>query len=82
MEAKIASMEVPDIGVSEQLQLGGMKAIGKHNYYNAAVAALSVAGLDVGVDVKAIHSTIEKLRTPPHRMQIGKLMLILILGHS
>ncbi|XWS43200.1 hypothetical protein CRYUN_Cryun16bG0082200 [Craigia yunnanensis] len=38
----------------------------KHNYYNAAVAALSVAGLDV----EAINSTIEKLRAPPHRMQI------------
>ncbi|XWS59203.1 hypothetical protein CRYUN_Cryun08bG0101500 [Craigia yunnanensis] len=70
MEAKIASFEVPDIGVASQLQLGGMRATGKHNYYNAAVAALSVAGLDVGVDVEAINSTIEKLRAPPHRMQI------------
>ncbi|OMO70146.1 hypothetical protein COLO4_28736 [Corchorus olitorius] len=70
MESQVASLEVPDIGVSSQLQLGGMKAIGKHNYYNAAVAALSVAGLDVGVDVKAINSTIETLRAPPHRMQI------------
>ncbi|XVE96038.1 hypothetical protein REPUB_Repub02eG0187000 [Reevesia pubescens] len=70
MEAKVASFEVPDIGVASQLQLGGMRVIGKHNYYNAAVAALSVAGLDVGVDVEAINSTIEKLRAPPHRMQI------------
>lgn len=72
MEAKIASFEVPDIGVASQLQLGGMRAKGKHNYCNAAVAALSVAGLDVGVDVEAINATIEKLRAPPHRMQIGK----------
>ncbi|WRX24150.1 Mur ligase [Theobroma cacao] len=70
MEAKIASFEVPDIGVASQLQLGGMRAKGKHNYCNAAVAALSVAGLDVGVDVEAINATIEKLRAPPHRMQI------------
>ena len=82
MEAKIASFEVPDIGVASQLQLGGMRAIGKHNYYNAAVAALSVVGLDVGVDVEAINSAIEKLRSPPHRMQIGKHQFIVILGHS
>lgn len=82
VEAKIASFEVPDIGIASQLQLGGLRATGKHNYYNAAVAALSVAGLDVGVDVEAINSTIEKLRVPPHRMQIGKHQLIVILGHS
>ncbi|KAE8688909.1 hypothetical protein F3Y22_tig00110949pilonHSYRG00047 [Hibiscus syriacus] len=69
-DAKIATFKVPDIGVASQLQLGGMRAIGNHNYYNAAVAALSVAGLDVGVHVEAINSTIEKLRPPPHRMQV------------
>ncbi|XVE61217.1 hypothetical protein DITRI_Ditri06bG0021500 [Diplodiscus trichospermus] len=70
MEAKIASFKVPDIGVTSQLQLGGLRAIGEHNYYNAAVAALSVTGLDVGVHVESINSTIEKLRAPPHRMQV------------
>ncbi|KAK8368403.1 hypothetical protein V6Z11_A01G038500 [Gossypium hirsutum] len=69
-EAKIATFKVPDIGIESQLQLGSMRAMGKHNYYNAAVAALSVAGLDVSVHIEDINSTIEKLRPPPHRMQV------------
>lgn len=80
-EAKIATFKVPDIGIESQLQLGSMRAMGKHNYYNAAVAALSVAGLDVGVQIEDINSTIEKLRPPPHRMQVGKCQYIVILGH-
>lgn len=60
------------MGVVSQLQLGALKAMGTHNYQNAAVAALSIIGLNVGVDIEAIGSTIEKLRPPPHRMQIGK----------
>ncbi|KAL9411889.1 hypothetical protein AB3S75_045484 [Citrus x aurantiifolia] len=70
MEAKTASFEVPAIGVVSQLQLHNMKVMGRHNYHNAAVAALSVLGLDIGVGVEALNSTIEILRTPPHRMQI------------
>ncbi|KAG4160982.1 hypothetical protein ERO13_D01G027950v2 [Gossypium hirsutum] len=70
-EAKIATFKVPDIGIESQLQLGSMRAMGKHNFFNAAVAALSVAGLDVGVHIEDINSTIEKLRPPPHRMQVG-----------
>ncbi|KAI3472160.1 hypothetical protein Pfo_029648 [Paulownia fortunei] len=70
MEDKIAYFRVPTIGLVSQLPLGAMKAIGTHNYYNAAVAALSVIGLDVGIDGAAISSTIDKLRAPPHRMQI------------
>ncbi|KAF3442599.1 hypothetical protein FNV43_RR16515 [Rhamnella rubrinervis] len=70
MEAKVASFEVPAVGIVSQLQLGTLKAMGTHNYHNAAVAALSVMGLNVGVDVEAIGSTVEKLRPPPHRMQI------------
>ena len=73
MEAKVASLEVPALGVDSQLNLDPLKVMGTHNYYNAAVAALSVVGLGVGVDVEAIGSTIEKLRAPLHRMQIGKL---------
>ncbi|KAH9678780.1 D-glutamic acid-adding enzyme [Citrus sinensis] len=69
-EAKTASFEVPAVGVVSQLQLHNMKVMGRHNYHNAAVAALSVLGLDIGVDVEALNSTIEILRTPPHRMQI------------
>ncbi|KAI9161886.1 hypothetical protein LWI28_021743 [Acer negundo] len=70
MAAKTANFEVPAIGLSSQLQLGAMKAIGTHNYHNAAVAALSVLGLDIGVDVEALNSAIEILKPPPHRMQI------------
>ncbi|XP_048426415.1 UDP-N-acetylmuramoylalanine--D-glutamate ligase isoform X6 [Pyrus x bretschneideri] len=70
METKIASLEVPALGVNSQLQLGAMKTMGGHNFHNAAVAALSVVGLNVGVDVEAIGPCIEKLRAPPHRMQI------------
>lgn len=73
MEAKIASFEVPALGVNSQLQLGAMNTIGIHNYHNAAVAALSVVGLNVGLDIEDIGPSIEKLRAPPHRMQIGKL---------
>lgn len=72
METKVAYFSVPAIGLFSQLPLGAMKAIGTHNYYNAAVAALSVIGLDVGIDVAAISSTIDKLKAPPHRMQIGE----------
>lgn len=74
MAAKTANFKVPAIGINSQLQLGTMKVIGTHNYHNAAVAALSVLGLDIGVDVEALNSTIEILKTPPHRMQIGKMM--------
>lgn len=73
METKIASLEVPALGVNSQLQLEAMKTMGGHNFHNAAVAALSVVGLNVGVDVEAIGPCIEKLRAPPHRMQIGQL---------
>lgn len=78
MEAKVSSFEVPALGIVSQLQLGTLKAMGTHNYHNAAVAALSVMGLNVGVDVEAIGSTIEKLRPPPHRMQNGKLKQIVV----
>ncbi|PQQ17512.1 UDP-N-acetylmuramoylalanine--D-glutamate ligase-like [Prunus yedoensis var. nudiflora] len=70
MEAKIASFEVPALGVNSQLQLGAMNTIGIHNYHNAAVAALSVVGLNVGLDIEDIGPSIEKLRAPPLRMQI------------
>ncbi|XP_062167492.1 uncharacterized protein LOC133873753 isoform X2 [Alnus glutinosa] len=70
METKIASFEVPIIGVKSQLQLGAMNVMGMHNYLNAAVAALSILGLNVGVDTEGISSAIENLKAPPHRMQI------------
>ncbi|KAK6149191.1 hypothetical protein DH2020_016716 [Rehmannia glutinosa] len=70
MEAKIAYFTVPKFGLVSQLALDKLNAVGTHNYYNAAVAALSVIGLDVGVDGVAISSIIDKLRAPPHRMQI------------
>lgn len=73
MEEKVAILHVPAIGVVSELELGALNVMGKHNYYNAAVAALSVLGLDMGIDTETISSTIEKLRAPPHRMQISKL---------
>lgn len=72
MEQKVANFSVPGIGLLSQLPLNAMKAVGTHNYYNAAIAALSVIGLDVGIDTAAISLTIDRLKAPPHRMQIGK----------
>lgn len=72
MEQRVADFNIPEIGLSSQLPLGALKAIGTHNHYNAAVAALSVIGLDLGIDIATISSTIDKLKAPPHRMQIGK----------
>ncbi|KAG6427046.1 hypothetical protein SASPL_111285 [Salvia splendens] len=70
MEQKVANFNVPGIGLLSQLPLNAMKAVGTHNYYNAAIAALSVIGLDVGIDTAAISLTIDRLKAPPHRMQI------------
>ncbi|KAA8518227.1 hypothetical protein F0562_015701 [Nyssa sinensis] len=70
METKAASFKIPVIEGVTKLQLGAMKTLGTHNYHNAAVAALSVIGLDIGIDAEAIGSTIGILRVPPHRMQI------------
>ncbi|CAA2985960.1 UDP-N-acetylmuramoylalanine--D-glutamate ligase-like isoform X1 [Olea europaea subsp. europaea] len=70
MEAKIANFEVPTIEHASQLPLGAMKTIGTQNYYNAVVAALSVIGLDLGINDAAIYSTIGNLRAPPHRMEV------------
>nr|XP_023875769.1 uncharacterized protein LOC111988210 isoform X5 [Quercus suber]XP_023875770.1 uncharacterized protein LOC111988210 isoform X5 [Quercus suber] len=70
VETKIASLEVPTMRVVSQLQLDAMKVMGTHNYYNAAVAALCVLGLDLGLDANSMSSTIENLRAPPHRMEI------------
>ncbi|KAI8558953.1 hypothetical protein RHMOL_Rhmol04G0136500 [Rhododendron molle] len=71
LEAKVASFKIPCVERVSELQLGAMKTIGMHNYHNAAVAALSVIGLDTAIDAEAISSTIGKLEVPPHRMQIG-----------
>lgn len=70
MEARIANFEVPTIEHVSQLPLSAMKTIGTQNYYNAAVAALSVIGLDLGINDAAIYSTIGNLRAPPHRMEV------------
>ena len=72
LEAKVASIRIPAVDGVSDLQLGAMKTAGTHNYHNAAVAALAVVGLDIGIDVKAINSTIAKLKVPPHRMQVGE----------
>ncbi|XP_019243025.1 PREDICTED: uncharacterized protein LOC109223247 isoform X1 [Nicotiana attenuata] len=70
VEAKIADINLPTIGCVSQLKLGELKAVGKHNYSNAAVAALSVIGLDIEINATALSSTISKLGTLPHRMQV------------
>lgn len=72
MEKKIATLNVPALGIVSQLKLDTLTVMGTHNYNNAAVAALSVAGLGIGFDVEALGSTIGKLQPPLHRMQIGK----------
>ncbi|XP_077254209.1 uncharacterized protein LOC143893117 isoform X7 [Tasmannia lanceolata] len=71
MESKVANLIIPTSGLITQLPLGGMKAMGTHNYHNAAVAAFSVLGLDIGIDADSIYATIESLNPPPHRMQIA-----------
>lgn len=47
-----------------------MKAMGNHNYHNAAVAALSVLGLDMGIEADSISELAETLKSLAHRMQI------------
>lgn len=70
MEAKIASIQIPTTGAVAHLQLGDLRAMGTHNYYNAAVAAFLVLGLDIGIDYHSINFIIKKLTLLPHRMQI------------
>ncbi|KAH7660331.1 UDP-N-acetylmuramoylalanine-D-glutamate ligase MurD protein [Dioscorea alata] len=68
--AKVATFKFPSSELVTNLQLGTLKAMGTHNFINAAVAAFSVLGLDVGIDNDSIHNTIESLTLLPHRMQI------------
>lgn len=75
-EAKVANLSIPTTGLVTQMQFGALKAVGTHNYLNAAVAAFSVLGLDVGIDADSIEATIEALCPPPHRMQISKHILV------
>ncbi|KAJ0989765.1 hypothetical protein J5N97_008121 [Dioscorea zingiberensis] len=68
--AKVAKFRFPSSELVTDLQLGALKAMGTHNCINAAVAAFSVLGLDVGIDNDSINTTIESLTLLPHRMQI------------
>ncbi|XP_029118664.2 uncharacterized protein [Elaeis guineensis] len=70
IETKGAILSIPTSGSVTHLQLGSLKAMGTHNYCNAAVAAFSVLGLDVGIDSDSINSTVEILSLLPHRMQV------------
>ena len=79
LEAKVANFELHTIGCASQVHLDAMKTIGTHNYHNASVAMLSIIGLDIGINACAISSVIGELRSPPHRMQIGKLKLVSLL---
>nr|CAD1831343.1 unnamed protein product [Ananas comosus var. bracteatus] len=69
-EAKIAEFHNPANGSINYLHLGALKAVGTHNYSNAAVAASAVLGLDVGINADSINSTVETLSLLPHRMQV------------
>jgi len=71
VEAKVATLAIPSSRSITQLQLGALKAMGTHNYSNAAVAAFSVLGLNIGIDGNSINSTVGELHLLPHRMQIG-----------
>nr|XP_018677107.1 PREDICTED: uncharacterized protein LOC103973737 isoform X1 [Musa acuminata subsp. malaccensis] len=68
--SKVATFSFPTTGIVTHLQLGDLKAIGAHNHSNAAVAAFSVLGLDVGIDCDFIKSTVGILSILPHRMQV------------
>lgn len=70
VEAKVATLAIPSSRSITQLQLGALKAMGTHNYSNAAVAAFSVLGLNIGIDGNSINSTVGELHLLPHRMQI------------
>lgn len=70
--SKVATFSFPTTGIVTHLQLGDLKAIGAHNHSNAAVAAFSVLGLDVGIDCDFIKSTVGILSILPHRMQVGQ----------
>lgn len=70
MEAKVADLKLPSKGIDSRVQLGSMKAMGNHNYHNAAVAALSVLGLDMGIEADSISELAETLKSLAHRMQI------------
>ncbi|PKA62897.1 hypothetical protein AXF42_Ash018891 [Apostasia shenzhenica] len=70
MEAKVATCNIPKSGLFRKLQLGDLRAIGDHNFLNAAVAAFLVLGLDVGIDCHSINSIVKRLTLLPHRMQV------------
>lgn len=70
--AKVATLSIPSTGSVAHLELGALKAMGTHNYYNAAVAAFSVLGLNVGIDSNSINSDVGALHLLPHRMQVGE----------
>jgi len=72
VEAKVATLAIPSSRSITQLQLGALKAMGTHNYSNAAVAAFSVLGLNIGIDGNSINSTVGALHLLPHRMQVGE----------
>ncbi|ONK70078.1 uncharacterized protein A4U43_C05F30010 [Asparagus officinalis] len=69
VETKVATLSTPT-GSTTHLLLGDLKAMGTHNYSNAAVAAFSVLGLNLGIDSDTINSTVGKLHLLPHRMQV------------
>lgn len=78
MEAKVAKFKFPTTDAVADLQLSDLRATGAHNYTNAAVAAFLVLGLGVGADFHSINSIVKKLTLLPHRIQVGKFTLMLL----
>lgn len=63
MESKFSRFEVPALRVVSEQQLGVLKVMVTQQLQS--LAALSVIGFNVGVDVETICSTIEKKANPP-----------------
>lgn len=72
-DARRAIVVVPTTGIEARLYLSGLQAIGAHNAHNAGTAALLALSLDVGLQSDDIQAAIPLLKTPAHRMEIGKL---------
>ena len=71
-DAQRAIIVVPTTGVEARLFLSGLQAVGTHNAHNAGTAALLALALDVGLQADDIQAALPILKTPPHRMEIGK----------
>ncbi|MQL93587.1 hypothetical protein Taro_026245 [Colocasia esculenta] len=69
MDARVADFHFPN-KYCAQLQLKDLKAIGEHNYQNAAVSAFAVIGLDVGINTDLMDGIVGRLTLLHHRVQV------------